>query len=302
MPICLPPVSRRRFLARSVVAGTGLALNPALLAAARPVDDDFWALLADTHIAGDRATVSRNVNMAGHLTSVSRELVAMAARPAGVFICGDCAYASGESDDYATLTDLLAPLRQEQVPLCLALGNHDQRQHFRAALQENKTIEQPVADRCVALLRSRRVNWFVLDSLDKTLSVPGLLGEKQLSWLAKSLDANPDKPALVLAHHNADKKDNVDGLKDADAFLQTIRPRKQVKAYIFGHTHNWTVTQDASGIHLINLPPVAYVFRQGNPSGWVRATLSDAGMRLELRCVDPTHKAHGQVNDLKWRS
>ena len=303
MPVSLPPISRRRFLARSLVAGTGLALSPRLIAAAKPVEEKFWALLSDTHIAADRATVARTVNMAGHLTTVARELVALPARPAGVIVCGDCAYNSGEKADYTTLTDLLAPLRQEQMSVCLTLGNHDQREHFREALKDDKTIEQqPVADRNVALLRSRRVNWFVLDSLDKTLSVPGLIGEQQLDWLAKSLDANPDKPAVVLVHHNPDKKENIDGLKDTDALFRTIRPRKQVKAYIFGHTHNWTVTKDESGIHLINLPPVAYVFREGRPSGWVRATLNDAGMRLELRCVDPAHSAHGDVHDLQWRS
>ena len=75
-----------------------------------------------------------------------------------------------------------------------------------------------------------------------------------------------------------------------------------MKAYFFGHTHVWRVTQDESGIHLINLPPIAYVFQEGNPSGWVRATLEHDGIKLELRCVDTTHKAHGEVKALKWRA
>jgi hypothetical protein len=54
-------------------------------------------------------------------------------------------------------------------------------------------------------------------------------------------------------------------------------------------------------IHLINLPPVAYVFRDGDPSGWVCARLEDRGMRLELRCLDPQHPAHGRVAELEWR-
>ena len=91
------------------------------------------------------------------------------------------------------------------------------------------------------------------------------------------------------------------GLKDTIPFLEVIRPRNQVKAYIFGHTHHWSVEQDSSGIHFINLPPVSYVFREGEPSGWVRATLNKSGMKLELRCVDQYHKAHGQTFDLAWR-
>ena len=80
-----------------------------------------------------------------------------------------------------------------------------------------------------------------------------------------------------------------------------IRPRRQVKAYIYGHTHTWRAEKDSSDIHLINLPPVAYVFREGEPSGWVRAILQSDSMRLELRCLDIEHKAHGQIVDLKWR-
>jgi 3',5'-cyclic-AMP phosphodiesterase len=74
-----------------------------------------------------------------------------------------------------------------------------------------------------------------------------------------------------------------------------------VKAFIYGHTHDWKVTQDASGIHLINLPPVAYVFKEGKPSGWVEAELERSGMTLELRCVPATHPDQDQRLRLKWR-
>ena len=91
------------------------------------------------------------------------------------------------------------------------------------------------------------------------------------------------------------------GLKDTLPLLDIIRPRKQLKAYIYGHTHHWSVERDGSGIHLVNLPPVGYVFREGEPSGWVHANLTASGMTLELRCVDPSHKAHGQRFHLDWR-
>ena len=154
----------------------------------------------------------------------------------------------------------------------------------------------------MALLRTSEVNWFVLDSLETTLQTPGFLGQGQLDWLARTLDANRKKPALVLLHHNPGSSENVGGLKDTAGLLEIIRPRKQVKAWIYGHTHKWSVTADESGIHLVNLPPVAYVFQSASPSGWVQATVHGDGMKLDLRCVDPTHKNHGQVVVLKWRS
>jgi 3',5'-cyclic-AMP phosphodiesterase len=300
MPIQLPPIRRRQFLARTLTAGAGLCLGPRLFADEKPADENTWALLADPHIAADRSSVARGVNMAGHLTAVCRELTDRPTRPGGVFIAGDCAVHRGESGDYATLLELLRPLREQSLPVHLALGNHDQRERFREALGGEAT--SPVTDRCVALIRGKRANWFVLDSLDQTLSVPGLLGQAQLNWLAKALDENTDRPALLVIHHNPGKVDNIEGVKDADALFEVIRPRRQVKAWFFGHTHTWNVARDESGIHLINLPPVGYVFRDGKPSGWVLATLETGGARLELRCVDAARKDHGQVTALEWRT
>ncbi|HOC56562.1 MAG TPA: metallophosphoesterase [Verrucomicrobiota bacterium] len=301
MPIHLPAISRRQFLVRSLAGGAALALAPELFAATKRSDPDSWALLSDIHLSADASMVQRGISMTDHFGCVTRELLALRKRPAGVFITGDCAYNSGQLADYAQLARLLQPLRQGQIPVCIALGNHDNRERFWEAQEEERAAKRPLADKQVALVRTPRANWFVLDSLEKTLSTPGLLGQAQLDWLARSLDANRDKPALVLAHHNPGTMASVSGLKDTEALLAVIRPRKQVKAYIFGHTHAWHVEQDPSGIHLITLPPVAYVFRRDDPAGWVHATLKRNGIRLELRCVDATHIAHGQVIKLQWR-
>lgn len=302
MPIHLPSISRREFLKRSLIAGAGLALSPSLLAATRQVDANSWALLADLHIAADATQIARGINMTGHLQIVSDELLALPERPAGVFVVGDCAFNSGEKEDYATLTGLLDPLRGGRLPLHLALGNHDHRENFWEALKEKRAVQRPVEDRHVALIPTPAVNWFVLDSLEKTLQTPGSLGQAQFDWLAKSLDANRTKPAIVMIHHNPGTEGNINGLKDTEALFEIIRPRKQVKAYIFGHTHKWKIVEDTSGIHLVNLPPVAYIFNEGDPAGWVHATTRPDGLRMELRCVDNTHKDHGEVVDLKWRT
>jgi Icc protein len=302
MPIHLPTLSRRDFLRRSLMAGAALAASPGLLAAARRTDSSSVALLADTHIAADRARVVREVNMTRHLQTVTQELLELPRRPAGVFILGDCAFSSGEKEDYATLTELLTPLQAGGLPLHLALGNHDHRENFWEALRDGASVQRPMVDRHVAVVSTAHVNWFMLDSLEKTLQTPGLLGQAQFDWLARTLDANRRKPAVILVHHNPGTGENNTGLKDTAALFEITRPRKQVKAWIFGHTHQWSVTEDSSGIHLVNLPPVAYIFRQGNPSGWVRATTRRDGLRLVLRSLDASHPQHGQVLDLKWRA
>ncbi|MCX6926738.1 MAG: metallophosphoesterase [Verrucomicrobia bacterium] len=301
MPIHLPAISRRRFLVRSLAGGAALAFGPSLFAAAKRADSNSWALLSDVHLAADRGLVVRDINMTDHFVAASRDLLALPRRPAGVIITGDCAYNSGQVADYRLVADLLGPIRAGQMPVHLALGNHDNRERFWDALPEQKAAQRPL-DRQMALLRTARANWFILDSLESTLSTPGLLGQQQLAWLAGSLDANRDKPALVLLHHNPGTLETVSGLKDTTALFDVIRPRKQVKAYIFGHTHTWSVSQDVSGIYLVNLPPVAYVFQPGQPAGWVHATLERKGIQLVLRCVDQTHKAHGQTVSLEWRA
>lgn len=302
MPIHLRPISRRTFLRRAFLTGAGLALAPQLQAAMRRTDAASFALLADPHIAADAAKVHRDVNMSEHFRAVAREIVGLPERAARVFVVGDCAFNAGEAADYAQVSSLLDPLRADGLNLTLALGNHDQRENFWQALESQKAARRPVAHKQVAFIKTKHLNWLVLDSLETTLQTPGALGADQLQWVAKTLDANTKIPTVLLIHHNPGEDNKIGGLKDTEALLEIIRPRKQVKAWIYGHTHNWKVTQDQSGVHLVNLPPVAYIFRDGDPAGWVHATTRPDGMKLELRAIDPSHKAHGQVVDLKWRT
>jgi Icc protein len=303
MPIHLPPISRRRFIANSLITGAGLLLGPDLFAASRKIDTHCWALISDIHLAADRQKIARGTNMADNFKAAVLEVCALKRTPSAVLISGDLAFNTGESGDYAVVTKMLQPLREAGMPVHLMLGNHDNRDHFWETLTEAKAAARPVVDRQTALLRCPRANWFVLDSLEKTNSTPGLLGDEQLAWLARALDENKDKPALVVVHHNSlFAGDPKLALKDSDQLFEIIRPRKQVKAYIFGHTHNWEIKQDVSGIHLVNLPPTAYVFTEGKPNGWVHATLQRHGARLELHCLDQHHPAQGQVVDLKWRA
>ena len=302
MPIHLPPLSRREFLRRSLAAAGGLAFGPAALAKGSQADARSWALLSDPHLPASPALVSRGINMTSHFKQATAEVLDLAASPAGVLVTGDCAYNSGQLEDYAHVGELLNPLRTAGLPVHLALGNHDNRERFWQSFPAEEQAHRPLADRQVALLRSAHFNWFILDSLETTLSSPGLLGPEQLHWLAEALDDNPKVPALIVIHHNPGLNGGNLGLKDTLPLFEVMRPRNQVKAYIYGHTHAWSVETDTSGIHLINLPPVSYVFRAGEPSGWVHAQIHDDGMELELRCIDRTRKDHGQKVPLRWRA
>ncbi len=301
MPIYLAPWSRRRFLSATLAATAGMLAGCGGLSRQAPRDPNAFALLSDIHIDADPARIARNINMTQNLGTVTQELLGLAQRPAQTFITGDLAYNSGQPGDYQQLARLLEPLRAAGHPLRLALGNHDHRERFWAEFEAEKAAKRPVQDRQTMLVSTPHANWLLLDSLDKTNSTPGLLGQSQLKWLASTLDAYPEKPAIIMLHHNPGLQENM-GLKDTAPLFEVIRPRRQVKAYIYGHTHTWKVLQDSSGIHLINLPPVAYVFRENEPAGWVHAHVRASSLKLELRCLDTKHPSHGEIQDLTWRT
>lgn len=302
MPIHLPPLSRREFLRRSLVAGSGLMLGPRVWAATREVDAHGWALISDPHIAANREKLARGVNMAAQLQTVVDDVLQQPQRPVGALINGDLAFNTGETADYATFAELVQPLRGAQIPLHLGMGNHDHRERFWAALRDDRSVQRSVADRQMSVVRAPRANWFMLDSLDKTNSTPGLLGESQLAWLARTLDEQADQPAIVMVHHNPSRTGDKVALIDESSLFEIIRPRRHVKAYVFGHSHRWSVERDPSGLHLINLPTTGYVFDPPQPAGWVKARLEPAGIHLELRCVDPARAEHGQRRTLVWRT
>lgn len=303
MPLQLPPLSRRQFLSRSLLGGAGLLLGScARVPSGRRADPHTWALLSDTHIAADRAKIARNISMATHLETVVRDVLAQPVAPAAAIVNGDLAFNTGETADYATFAALVAPLREAGLPLHLGLGNHDHRERFWAALAGDATAKRPLADRQVARVAAERANWLILDSLDQTNKTPGRFGESQLAWLARELDTHTDKPALVVTHHNPTVDPTKVSIIDEAALYAVLQPRRHVKAHIFGHSHVWSVKTDATGLHRINLPATGYVFSAEQPSGWVLAQLAPRGVRLQLRCIDPSRKDHGEVKELTWRA
>lgn len=305
MPIHLPPISRRRFLQGSVAAAAGMLLAPSLLKAAKPSDPHLWAMLADPHIAADPEKTGRfGLNMTEHLKLVSQEILSLETSPAGLIVHGDCAFSTGKAGDYTQFLKLLQPLRERELPIHLALGNHDHLEHFLAATQP--AAPSPVHEKFVSTIQTERANFFILDSLNgnppATPANPGLLGEAQRLWLAKQLDDHKEKPAVVIVHHTPGS------ITDGKDLIALMDQRKQVKAMFYGHRHCWGLTKSPGGVHLINLLPVSYPSPE-NPAlgpangatGWTQAAFATDGVRLKVSCIDPKHVLHDSVHELKWR-
>ena len=300
MPITLHPISRRRFLAGSLAAGAALALQRFAPAASKPVDENRFVLFSDTHIDADPTKMDRGVVMFDHLRQSVEEVLDMNSAPSAVLVNGDCAHLQGQTSDYERFLSLLKPLRDAGLPIHAGFGNHDNRERFWAAVPADEQRVKAVEDRQILTLQTPRADWIMLDSLQKTNSTPGKLGEKQLDWLSGELDKRKDRRVIVMVHHQPDERANIMGLLDTKPLLDVLLPRKQVKALLYGHTHIWRV-EKRDDLHCINLPAVAYNFEAHEPTGWVDAHLSDSGMTLKLNCIDKKHAQNGDTHELKWR-
>lgn len=295
-------LSRRKFLVSS--AASSLAIAATARGAGVEAAPDRIALLSDTHIAGDADFVVRETHLANNLRTAMKQVGQLAEKPAALLLHGDAAYLKGEIKDYETLGKLLKPAVEADLPLHVLMGNHDDRANFRemfGRLAKTSLLESHQ----VAVIEGQHANWFLLDSLERTNSTPGLIGEQQMAWLMKALDERANKPAIISVHHNPQWKtaDNmkIGGLQDTEGLFAAIESRKQVKAIFFGHTHAWSV-KERNGIHLVNLPPVAYAFNKTAPSGWVEAMVGTTGMQLTLRTIAEKHPQQGEKHTLLWRT
>jgi len=291
MPVTLPAITRRRWLQ----GGLAAILAPHVLGKDAE-DEETWILFSDTHISADTALEARGANMAENLTRCVNQALKSRQKPYGVLVNGDCAYLEGQAGDYEAFAARVAPLREAGVAVHCALGNHDDREHFLAAFT-SPDEPRPVAGKHVAAIRSARVNWVLLDSLDQVNSTPGVLGAAQLGWLDRTLVNLPDRPTFVMAHHNPQGElaegQKATGLTDSTALFEVLRRHAKVRAFLYGHTHNWSHSTDG-GIHLLNLPPTAYVFNAARPNGWVAARAYADRMEFELRALNPAHDQHAE--------
>ena len=302
MPVTLAPITRRNFI-RGSLAFTGSAWIKSHGMAKQPTfDPNRVALLADTHISDDpkqsypgtkwpgspvREEEHEWVNMADCLAQSAREVIALRPRPANLIINGDCALSRGTEAEYKEFLRLIEPIRKAGITVHITIGNHDTREKLWKLLPFLKKEQMGVH---TDILELPHANLILLDSGRR-----GIMEAAQLSWLAQQLDERADKPALVFGHFNPLPTHGIRpsrGMKDGKALLKLIAKRKHAKAFFHGHTHEWQHSLEGS-IHIIAQPPVSYYFGKGHAHGWVDMKLNERSADLELLCIDPKHRQHG---------
>lgn len=297
MPIHLTSQSRRQFL---ITAGVGLIACRSSAFAAE-TQEELVYLLNDTHIGEKHPPDSA---VPSHLKQVVSELVGLQQKPNCVLINGDLALKDGQPGDYRHFAKLIAPLREANIDLHLTLGNHDNRDTFYEVLKEERRTSSPVESKHISVVETKFANFFLLDSLHKTMVTQGTLGEQQRTWLAKALDARPDKAAIVVTHHNprlgGDPVHFPGGLIDSRELWTLLSARKQVKAYIHGHIHDRTYAKH-EGIQILNTPATSYVAdRKLSTTGWTTARLDASGVTLTTHTNIADHPWNGEKKRINW--
>ena len=291
--------NRRQFLKSSLAAVGGVVMlgpssSPANEACSK--EQARWGFLSDTHIPADPQNNYRGFYPYKNMQKVVAQMTADL--PEGVVITGDLARLQGLPGDYANARKLLAPV-VEKRPVCVGLGNHDNRANFLAAFAKPGGAKQAVHGKHVVVVDTGPVRLIVLDSLLYCNKVAGLLGRNQRTWLQNTLADGDDKPTMLFFHHTLGDGDG--DLLDVPRLFELIKPAKQVKALVFGHSHVYSFNE-FEGIHLINLPASGYNFNDSQPVGWVEARLAGAGGDFILHTVGGNTQADGSTKTLHWRS
>lgn len=291
------PISRKNFIKSSL--GMAAALSVPTYSWGDPSEEvAHWALLSDTHVAGDKEDAYRNFKPYKNLQTIVPNVIA--ARAQGVVINGDIARLSGEPADYQCVKELLKPLASN-TPVHMTLGNHDDRNHFTQVFSDATALSHAttlVEEKYVQIIETPPVRMILLDSLLYVNKAVGLLGKKQRSWLEMLLDSAEKKATVLFVHHTLGD-DDID-LQDVDRLFGIIRPHPSVKAIFYGHSHQYKYDQ-REGIHLINLPAVGYNFTDDQPLGWVEAKMTKEGGNFTLHAFGGDQTDDGATVHLDWR-
>ena len=150
--------------------------------------------LTDLHVSHPvRGGPQLHADKVAALRHVARLMRDMKPAPQFVVVSGDLTD-HGDTASYATLKDALAPI---DIPVILALGNHDMRDAFREVFQPGTAA---TSDPLFHNGRYGDLHVIVLDS-----SVPGRVGgaidRTQFEMLEQVLREYPDVAKLIVCHH-----------------------------------------------------------------------------------------------------
>lgn len=177
-------------------------------------------------------------------------LHALDRRPDVVLITGDLVD-EGAPAEYAMARELLSA---SSIPFFVIPGNHDQREHFRAAFQDQAYL--PAAGPLHWCSDDHPVRLIGLDSCPPGQH-HGQIDTQGLAWLAGVLAQDRVKPTVLLLHHppfwsGIPYMDKYRYL-DADPLEAVVRSAPNIERVLCGHVHR-TMLRRWGGTVLCSCP------------------------------------------------
>ncbi|MDD1014150.1 3',5'-cyclic-AMP phosphodiesterase [Pseudomonas rubra] len=214
----------------------------------------YLVQLTDSHLFADAQGTLLGMSTRDSLQRVIERVRDEQPRIDLVLATGDLTQ-DGSLESYCCFRDLTASL---EAPVRWLAGNHDEPLPMEQAAQGTDLLE-PVVD---------MGNWRIL-MLNSAVpgSVPGLLGDDQLSLLEQALHEAPERHCLICFHHQPVSIDCAwmapIGLRNADALFAILKSYPQVRALLWGHIHQeWD--QMREGVRLLASPSTCIQFEPGS--------------------------------------
>jgi 3',5'-cyclic AMP phosphodiesterase CpdA len=203
------------------------------------------AQISDLHIGVPGSDVDRRYDTAARLERAVQHLSDLRPRPDAVLCTGDLVE-EGRPDEYARLVPLLERL---PMPWYVIPGNHDDREHLRAAFAHRGYLPARGFLQYTVDLGPLR-----LIGLDT--HVPGTHGGRlcaeRLEWLEARLAEAPQRPTLVFMHHppflTGIHRMDAMGLEGSDALAAVVGRHPQVERVLCGHLHRPIVKRFAGTV------------------------------------------------------
>ncbi|MGB5627105.1 MAG: metallophosphoesterase [Woeseiaceae bacterium] len=213
-------------------------------------------------------------------------------QPDAVIFTGDTTQ-HGQPDEYASLRELLAPLKP---PLYLIPGNRDDNGALRTSFGDQLYLPRN-GDFLHYVIEDHAVRLVALDSTS-TGERKGVFCPARQAWLDDVLSEQPIRPTLLFIHHPPFDVDEhyVGGYRrpeEAAALADLVRRHPQVVGLICGHVH-WLIECRWAGRPARIMPSVAVDLRKGIDEAEAREQpiyllhrLSDeTGLVSQARSVD----------------
>jgi 3',5'-cyclic AMP phosphodiesterase CpdA len=227
------------------------------------------AQISDLHVMREGRRAYGVFDTRACLARAVDRLNALVPRPDVVLVTGDLVD-TGAAAEYERLA---GELRRLAMPFRLIPGNHDARDTLRAAFPE-QPWEPDAGGFCHYADDGWPLRLVALDSL-ATGEVAGLLCQRRLDWLARTLANGGDRPTLIMVHHPpfATGIDHMDGLpmRGAEGLAAILERHRAVLRVVAGHVHR-SIVATLGGRTCTTCPSTAHHFaldlEPGMPARW----------------------------------